>query len=318
MRIGWISFHREGFEPLLSLIEYQENVVAVITLDKDLRVKKSGGIAYDDLCKKYDIPLYAVKNINSDTSEQLIKSLTLDLVFVIGWGQILKPHILRLARIGFIGAHASALPKNRGSAPVNWSIIHGERSTGNSLMWLSPEVDTGDILCQETFPIKVTDTCKDIYDKVARSNRSMINKSLALIKRGKIPKNPQESLDLPLLPRRKPSDGAINWEQSNWAIYNFIRALTNPYPGAFSYINNKKCLIWESSYIPNNALKSKDIGRVIGSVYSPVSQANGQLVQCGEGQIILLKVEIEHKIYNGYELSSQDWKDMYFSSIFDE
>src|SRR5439155_304057 len=101
-------------------------------------------------------------------------ALDADIVFVIGWSQILHPPTLRLARSGMIGAHASLLPHNRGSAPINWALIRGERHAGNSLLWLAEDVDGGAVIDQTTFCITAYDTCASLYERVAASNRDML------------------------------------------------------------------------------------------------------------------------------------------------
>jgi methionyl-tRNA formyltransferase len=96
------------------------------------------------------------------------------MVFVIGWTQILRPETLKLATIGMIGAHASLLPHNRGRAPINWALIRGEKQTGNSLIWLAEDVDSGDIIDQTVIPISPYDTCASLYTRVGESNKEMI------------------------------------------------------------------------------------------------------------------------------------------------
>src|ERR1044072_9779228 len=138
MRCAWVGSHREGLPALEALLDAGADVVAAVTLTADAAARPSGVADYEPLCSRFGVPLHQVADINSPAAVTLLRSLDVDVLFVIGWSQILRPAALETARIGVVGAHASMLPKNRGSAPINWALIHGEHETGNSLMWLPP------------------------------------------------------------------------------------------------------------------------------------------------------------------------------------
>src|SRR5207237_3955769 len=129
-----------------------------------------------------------------------------DVAFVIGWSQIVRPPALRLARIGMIGAHASHLPRYRGSAPVNWALIKGETETGNSLIWLAEGVDRGAVIDQVAFSITPYDTVASLYDQVATSNSDMLRRLVQRLIAGARPSRPHTACARPELPRRRPAD----------------------------------------------------------------------------------------------------------------
>ena len=141
LRIGWLGFHQEGIPALRGLKESGIHLEAVITLDEAGVAQRSAIADYAGVVDGWDIPLHLIRNINDAASLGLLHSLRLDLLFVIGWSQILKRDALAAAKIGVVGAHASLLPHNRGSAPINWSLIRGEAVTGNTLIWLTEDVD---------------------------------------------------------------------------------------------------------------------------------------------------------------------------------
>src|SRR5262245_60634907 len=118
MRIGWIGFHLEGIPALECVLDKGWPVAAVITLKPERAAKRSGAVDYRALCHRYGVGLYEVDNINDEPAIELLTRLELDVVFVIGWTQIVRARALSLARIGMLGAHASLLPHNRGRAPV--------------------------------------------------------------------------------------------------------------------------------------------------------------------------------------------------------
>jgi methionyl-tRNA formyltransferase len=217
---------------------------------------------------------------------------------------------MRLARLGLIGAHASFLPHNRGSAPINWAIIRGEQETGNTLMWLAEGVDEGDIIAQRAFPITPYDTCATLYARVAATNREMLLEVLPQLMAGERPGRPQERGDEPILPRRRPADGRITWDSPAETVYDFVRALARPYPGAFSSLDGKRWWIWEAALLPDGAAVSGAPGEVLGPVISPAPSACGQLVACGSGGGAVIVLEVEDAAgmrLRGQALSQQQW-----------
>jgi len=291
-KVLWIGFHEEGEIAFKKLTELNVNIVGVITLTKDELVKKSGAFDYRQFCEQSKIPIYEVTNINNDYAIGIIKNIMPEITFVIGWSQILEDYTLDALGLT-IGAHASYLPKNRGSAPVNWAIINGEEESGNTLMVLAADVDTGDILYQEKYPISLYDSCKTIYQKVASANAKMILSTINDFESNEMRKVKQNINDDTLLPRRKPADGVIDWNQTSLKVYNFIRALTYPYPGATTILNDIKIIIWVASYNKDKPYdNSNNNGNVIGVVYSFIPELCGVVIQCGVGVVTCHKIEV--------------------------
>jgi methionyl-tRNA formyltransferase len=307
MRIGWIGFHLEGLPALQALLEQGTPVEAVITLNEEQRARRSAAVDYEGLTRRFGVPLYPVANINHDTSVRLLQDLALDVAIVLGWSQIIRPPALRSCRLGMIGAHASLLPHDRGSAPINWALIRGATQAGNTLMWLAEGVDEGEIIDQVSFPITPCDTCATLYDKVADSNREMVLRLLPRLLRGERPGRPQPRSEEEVLPRRRPEHGRIDWSQDAPGVYNFIRALTRPYPGAFSSLDKEQWFVWQAALTPAEAPPGSAPGEVLGPVFSPVPEACGQAVACGRGVVILLEVESGGRVLRGQELSDQCW-----------
>ncbi len=307
-RIAWIGFHQEGIPALQGLRDAGVPVVAVITLDEPAAAKRCATAEYADVLDGWNVPLHRIRYINDEQSIQLLSELNLDLLLVIGWSQILSSAALATARIGAIGAHASLLPHNRGSAPINWAIIRGEQTTGNTLIWLADNVDEGQIIDQIEFPISPYDTCDTLYQKVAESNRVMIQRVLPKLLAGERPGRPQPPSDEPLLPRRRPADGLLDWHQSAVNVYNFIRALTRPYPGAFSFLEGRRWTIQSAALLPTVPLEHQVPGTVIGPIVSPVVAVCGLLVACGSGSILILELEADDgTVMKGTDLSDCDW-----------
>jgi methionyl-tRNA formyltransferase len=247
VRIVFIGCVAEGRRSLETLLEMGENVVGMFTLNKKRAAKVSGAIAWEDLCEAHDVPLHYVRRMHDPEPLEILRGLEPDLIFCIGWTQLLRKAVLDVPRLGCIGFHASLLPHYRGRAPVNWVIIHGEKETGNTMMLLDEGVDTGDVIAQRSFPIEDHDTCKTVYDKVAESEVDMIREVMPLIRAGRMPRTPQDHSIATEMPKRRPEDGIVDWNRTTRQLYDWVRALTHPYPGAFTWLDGKRVLIWEAS-----------------------------------------------------------------------
>ena len=309
MKFAWVGFHAEGLAALEALLAAGAPIAAVLTLKPELAAKRSGGVDYGPVCAQFGVPLHYITGINEPDAVAILEPLAPDVIFVIGWHQIVRPPVMRLARLGLIGAHASVLPHNRGSAPINWTLIRGERQSGNTLMWLAEGVDEGDIIAQRAFPVTPYDTCATLYAHVAASNREMLLELMPRLLAGERPGRPQPHGDEPVLRRRRPADGRITWDCPAGMVYDFVRALTRPYPGAFSSLDGKQWWIWEAALTPDRGpIAGAAPGEILGPVVSPAQSACGQLVACGSGAVVLLDVEDDTGTrLRGQALSEQPW-----------
>lgn len=287
--IAWVGFHEEGRYALPALIEEGFEVRAVFSLSQEAAERRSGVFDFESLARAHGIPYHAVDHINDATSIDLLRSYSPDVLCVIGWSQILSPEALDTAGIT-IGAHASPLPKGRGSAPVNWALIKGWTETGNTLIRLSEGVDEGDILAQRRFEITEFDSCATLYDKVAGSNASMLVEAMHKIRDGTLDPVPQVDDGESLLPRRTPEQGRIDWATGGKAVYDFVRALTRPYPGAFGFVNGDKVYVWCASWSSRDT--DAPPGVVIGARTSFEPAACSVTVGCGSGAVSVHEIEV--------------------------
>lgn len=309
MRIAWVGSHLEGLPAFEALLDAGANIVAAFTLTDEAAAKRSGTEDYQPLCRMFNLPLYHISDVNSPEVVGLLQSLNLDVLFVIGWSQILRAPALNAARMGAIGAHASMLPKNRGSAPINWALIRGERETGNSLIWLAEGVDTGAVIDRARIPITQYDTCATLYTRVALTNKDMLLRLWRRLANGERPGTPQQDSGEPPLPRRRPADGLLNWKSPSHKVYDFVRALTRPYPGAFGHLDGERWTVWQAALPPVSAMPIAEPGTCLGPVVSPWDDACGQLVACGQGAVTLLEVQSESgRVLRGRELGECAWR----------
>lgn len=313
MNIVWIGFHEEGLPAFKSVLEKGKKVSAFITLDEEAFSKRSAGSrAYKEICDSYGVEYYTVSTIKGDEAHRIILEQKPDLLVVLGWSEILPSRLLEIPTIGTIGTHAALLPHNKGSAPINWAIIHGEKVTGNTMMWLSEKVDSGSIIDQIEFPITPYDTCKTLYDKVAETNAVMLSRLIGNLEAGIKPiLNIDNETNKPILPRRRPKDGLINWNQSGKQIYDFIRALTVPYPGAFTFLNGKRYLIWKACLLPISAdVKS---GEIVGESYGFSDNSSGIVVGTNDNALVITELEDE----NGHLYKDAELHSLHLEGVFD-
>ena len=160
------------------------------------------------------------------------------------------------------------------------------------------------------FDITIYDTCDTLYNKVAKTNEKMLLKLLNTLKSGKKPfLGIENETNEELLPRRRPKDGLINWDSFGINIYNFVRALTEPYPGAFTYLNGKKIIVWDVSILPINS-KAIDLkpGQILGNVYGIETKNNGIIVGTKTELLFISKISIDGKKYSGKKINSLNLK----------
>jgi methionyl-tRNA formyltransferase len=183
------------------------------------------------------IPLQPVR-AKEESFQEAAKSLQPDLMVVVAYGQILPKSILNIPRYGAVNVHASLLPKYRGSAPVAWAILNGEKMTGVTTMVMDEGMDTGDILLQRETPMGEEETCKMLQDRLASSGAQLLKETLEKIKAGNIRPNPQDHSKATYAPLLKKEDGRIDWEKGAIEIDRQVRAF-NPWPGAFTKLGDQ-------------------------------------------------------------------------------
>ena len=292
VKIGFIGCHEISWFCLKKICElstnYGDEVAIVFNLDSKTASKHSASIRFENLQSKYNFLLHNVENVTHPENLQLLKDSNLDILFIIGWHRIVPQEVLDTAKIR-IGIHSSLLPKDRGSSPINWQIIRGEKIGGVTLFHLTSGVDAGDIIDQEEYDIEFNDDIRDVYFKATSSSITLLEKNWDQIHNLKINSLPQNENEITLNDRRKPEDGKIIWSKNSTECYDWIRSLTSPYPGAFTFWNDQKIFVWTSK-ISN--LKESKPGKIIRS-------DDKIIISTGRNCLELLYLQIEnHPICN--------------------
>ncbi|MFQ3671257.1 MAG: formyltransferase [Verrucomicrobiia bacterium] len=157
-----------------------------------------------------------------------------DLIFSFYYRRMIPTALLDTARLGALNIHGSLLPKYRGKAPVNWAVLHGETETGATLHHMVREPDAGDIVDQQAVPIGPRDPAIEVMHAVTKAAVTVLDRQIDALLTGTAPRRPQNPEEATYFSGRRPEDGRIDWDQPTANIFNLIRAVTRPYPGAFS------------------------------------------------------------------------------------
>jgi len=309
MRLAWVGLYAEGLPVLDALLAAGAVFCGVVTLRPDLATARGAATEYAAVCGRYGVPLHHVANVNAPDAVRLLGRLAPDVVIVLGWPQLVRSAALAVPRVGTIGAHPSLLPHNRGRAPIPWTLIRGERETGSSLLWLADDPHAAQLIDQRPIAVTPYDTCATLYEKVAAANRDMLLGLLPRLRAGERPARPLPPPTEPMLPRRGRADDRVDWRRPATAVYDQVRALTRPHPGAFSTLEGRRWLIWRAALSPATLpAGAVPAGEVLGPVVSPEVSACGQAVACGAGSVVLLEVEREDRaVIAGRELCEQPW-----------
>lgn len=195
--------------------------------------------------KENHIEVFSPDNVNTPEWIQTISQRAPDIIFSFYYRNMLSQKILHISPSGAYNLHGSLLPAYRGRAPVNWVLVHGENQTGVTLHHMVEKPDAGDIVGQKVVGIDFSDTARTLYDKLCRAAGILLEEVLPLIKDGNAPRTPQDLSKGSYFSGRRPEDGRIDWRWPAVRIYNLIRAVTEPYPGAFAFLpGGERIMIW--------------------------------------------------------------------------
>lgn len=199
---------------------------------------------FSDYTENSGIPLAVLESgMKMKELESVLRNWKPDLMIVVGWYHMFPKSILGIAPVA--GLHASLLPDYSGGAPLVWAIINGERKTGITFFMFDETVDGGDIIGQVEEPIYLNDTIATLYDRIEKAGLALLDESIGKYIRNQVAPVRQDESRRRIMPQRSPDDGLIDWSNGALDVYNFIRAQTKPYPGAFTYFRGARLTVWE-------------------------------------------------------------------------
>jgi len=287
------AYHNMGLIGLEALVRHGYDIAAVFTHEDD-----PGENCWFGSVKKWaqgkGIKVYTTEEVNSPQWIEEIAAMRQDVIFSFYYRKMISRGILNLSRVGAFNLHGSLLPAYRGRCPVNWVLINGEKQTGVTLHYMIEKPDAGDIVGQKAVNIEISDTAKTLYDKLCTAAKQLLDEALPLIKKEQIPRQKQDLKAGSYYGGRRPEDGHIDWNKSAGEIYNLIRGVTDPYPGAFAFLDNGDKIIiwWAESVIANKGIPGELI-----------IKDKEVLVQTGENAIKLLNIEINGKRLKGEQIN---------------
>jgi methionyl-tRNA formyltransferase len=285
MRLVVLGARVVGHQCLAALLSRQANVVGLLTLDESMADLTTAFQSFDDLIARYRVNCRKFTNLKDPDLVSWIQDLQPHLGIVVGVSQLIPPEILRLPQLGFIGLHPTLLPQGRGRAPIPWALIKGLTRTGVSWFYCEPGADTGDLLAQAEVPVYYEDVSASLGARTDEMAIRLLLESLPGLAAGQAPRLVQDESNATEWPRRRPEDGLMDWDRTRGELYNWVRALTHPYPGAFTLVASRRLFIW-------NARESADErtghpGEVLAVL------PHGVLVATGVGNLLLTRVQWE-------------------------
>lgn len=283
---------------LRALIEGPDEVVAVITQPD--RPKGRHGVPIPPpvkvLAQKHNIAVYQPEKVKDKAFLPQLKALNPDVIVVVAYGQILSREILDIPPKWCINIHASLLPKYRGSAPINWALINGEKVTGVTSMIVSAALDSGPILLKKEVPVGDDDDVSILHDKLSTAGGELLSETMDRIRKGDltpVPQNESESTYFPMLEKK---DGLIDWQKKAEEIRNRIRGL-NPWPGTYTYLSGAMLKIFKADVV-----SITDCGLRIAELTSETTHGTvldisdkGIVVATGEGNLSIKELQLEGK-----------------------
>lgn len=281
MRIVFMGTPDFSVPCLQALVDDGHDVCAVFT-QPDKPKGRHGVLSappVKELALKYDIPLYQPDSLKNDEIKSSFASLGADLAIVVAYGKILPEEFLNAPKYGCINMHASLLPKLRGAAPIQWSIINGEKRSGVTAMQMDKGLDTGDILLSESVEIRDDETAQELHDELSVLGAQVMRKTLLMLQKGVLSPIRQDDSQSTYAPILTKELSAIDWQKSALQIHNQIRGLY-PWPGASAVLNGKTLKIHSA----------KLLGKTQGEPGEVVFNDHRLCVACGDGNAVELLV----------------------------
>lgn len=281
------------------------DVVGVVTAPRWFRISyRPEGVHnvlhadFDPLASQAGIPLALVEGKMSDPALLArVRAWSPKLIVVAGWYHLIPRAMREIAPA--VGLHASLLPDYSGGAPLVWAMINGEKETGITLFQLDDGMDTGPIVGQLREPIHEDDTIATLYARIEERTLELLRLHLPSIARGEARYTPQDESRRRVFPQRSPEDGRIDWSWPARRIYDFVRAQTRPYPGAYAELQGRRVTVWSAKVKDFLGDPATSAGTVLGVDEDP----RYLLIACGYGSTLaLMEISVD-----GADRYAGDW-----------
>jgi UDP-4-amino-4-deoxy-L-arabinose formyltransferase/UDP-glucuronic acid dehydrogenase (UDP-4-keto-hexauronic acid decarboxylating) len=277
------GYHDVGCRGIRVLRRLGVEISAVYTHDDDPTENVWFG-SVRKTCAELGIPVRAGADMKDPQEHERLRALAPRAIFSFYYRDLLSEAVLACASRAAVNLHGSLLPRYRGRAPINWQILHGEKEGGVTLHHMVKKADAGDIVDQEPFPIGPDDTPTDLFARVLVAAERVLERSAVAVVEGTAPRWKQLESKATVFGRRRPEDGKIDWRQSAEDVHNLVRAVTKPYPGAFTFAGSEKVLVWWAEHAgPAGSLAPGTVRK----------DARGVAVACGDRKLLrLARIEV--------------------------
>ena len=286
MRTVWVSFDTIGRDCLEAAADVGAEIVGVVTLPGPIDPNRSGQCSFDDAAARLHAALIETRDVNALETLNAIRTLEPDLIFVVGWSQLVHDPLIALASEGVFGMHPTLLPRHRGRAPIPWAILTGLARTGVTLFEIVDATpDSGSIVGQVRLDVASDETATTLFARIADAHVELTRALVPQLLARTAPRIPQDLNRASSWPKRAPADGIIDWETRAPYLYDWIRAQTRPYPGAFTFLGEEKVIVWGAR--PIDLAEAAPAGTIVDV------RADGPVVACGEGGLVLEEIQTE-------------------------
>jgi methionyl-tRNA formyltransferase len=278
------AYHEMGHACMEALLKMGAPISALFTHRDDAH-EEIWWRSCADLTAQHGVPVYFDES--SESARSKIGALNPSIIYSFSYRHLIPETVLELAPLGAYNLHPSLLPSYRGRAPVNWVLVNGERETGITLHHMVARADAGDIVGQRAVAIDDSDNALTLYRKLVPLCVELITELHPQIVAGTAPRRKMDIARGSYFGRRRPEDGRIDWRWPARRIFNLVRAVTHPYPGAFCFVNGRKLLVWEAKIGAENGTTGAP-GRVVR-----VADDGAIEVAAGEGSVIVELAQFE-------------------------
>jgi methionyl-tRNA formyltransferase len=278
------GYHELGYVCIQALLALGAPIVALFTHHDDPG-EEVWWRSCAQLAAQHQITIYTDEKFGPEWLDK-IRGLAPAVIYSFNYRRLLPNKILECASIGAFNMHPSRLPAYRGRAPINWVLVNGERETGVTLHYMVQRADAGDIVAQETVHIDDSDTALSLSRKLTPLAAGLISRFHPQIVAGSAPRRRQDLSAGSYYGRRTPEDGRIDWNWPARRIFNLVRAVTHPYPGAFCIAGGRKLMVWQAS-IGAEEGRPGEPGQILGI------RPSGLEVAAGAGSVIVDRIQFE-------------------------
>lgn len=270
------AYHDIGCAGIEALLATGYPIAAVFTHADDPKENTFYG-SVAQLCARHGIPVHAPEDANHPLWVERVAKLNPDFIFSFYYRNLLGEALLATARQGAFNLHGSLLPKYRGRAPANWVLVNGETETGVTLHRMVKRADAGAILAQQKVMIERSDTGLTLHAKLREAATQLLRDALPQLAKGTLSETAQDESQATCFGRRTPADGKLVWSKPAEELFNLVRAVTQPYPGAFCAVGEHKLIVWQAEVLKGN--EGQAPGRVIS--------VNPLRIACGEDSLVI-------------------------------